>query len=167
MSNLSKSDRLAPKALIARGGEDLKIISSLMQDAVIMPSDMIYDAGARRFAVMARRYMGEAGTSFWHPKGYRIRTFLHFDQVHGVQSKDIDISGDAGPLALLSMTAGSNTDDDISGSSNADTVTLTFSGGGAIKLVVDSVDAVLTDQGTPWDALTQPRHNSSPTTDTA
>ena len=47
-----------PLRLIARGAEDVVILSSLLQDAVFPMSEMRYDRKARRFALRAGREAG-------------------------------------------------------------------------------------------------------------
>ncbi len=141
-----------PKSLIARSEDDLTVISGLMQDAAVLTTDMAFDKDARRFALFAARYMGEVGTSFMHPHGYRVRTALHFDHVKKVQARGFDLGDDKTILSLLAITA-----EETDGQA---LIALTCSGGAALRLSVDSIDAVMTDMGAPWDARRKPLHSA-------
>ena len=57
-------------------------------------------------------------------------------------------------LALLAIRA-------EPGSDGAATLELDFSGGAAIRLNVECIDAVLTDIGESWDALARPHHDEA------
>ena len=45
-----------PLNLVACDGEDLKVISAMMQDCIITASDMVFDKSMRLFAIMGNRF---------------------------------------------------------------------------------------------------------------
>jgi len=58
----SKADKNANKQalhLIARDVDDLNLISALLQDAVLLAHDMVWDEKARIFALMVNRFLWE------------------------------------------------------------------------------------------------------------
>ncbi|MDD9798427.1 MAG: DUF2948 family protein [Alphaproteobacteria bacterium] len=58
----SKADENANKQalhLIARDVDDLNLISALLQDAVLLAHDMVWDENARIFALMVNRFLWE------------------------------------------------------------------------------------------------------------
>lgn len=142
---------MTKKHLIARDQEDLTVLSALMQDAVVTPRDMAMDKPAKRFAIAARRYRWENGKKLFRPKGERIASVLQFDQVLAVQSRNMPEDRDA-PLALLSLQT-TETEKDV-------TIKLIFAGNISVRLICDSIDVLLTDQGEAWDATRRPLHDS-------
>lgn len=46
-----------PLNLVACDGEDLKVISAMMQDCIITASDMVFDKSMRLFAIMGNRFL--------------------------------------------------------------------------------------------------------------
>jgi Protein of unknown function (DUF2948) len=132
--------------LAAQDAEDLQVISAHMQDAVMLLGDMRYDRKRRRFALLANRFAWER-----QPGNERRRSGLHFDHVLSVERLKIRQTDPEGVLSLLSMAFEEK-------NAPGGIVTLTFAGGGAIRLTVDSIDAALNDLGPAWAAQNQPDH---------
>lgn len=135
--------------LAAQDGEDLEVISARLQDAVAKVGDLKYLPKARRFAAVFNRFQWENGK----PGDLRIRTGLHFDGVLSVKSKNIKMGA---PEAILSLLAISFTP--AGAEDPAGVVELTFSGGGALQLEVECLDAALADITGPWAARGRPTH---------
>jgi Protein of unknown function (DUF2948) len=132
--------------LAAQDAEDLEIISAHMQDAVMLLGDMRYDHKRRRFALLANRFAWEL-----QPAKERRRTGLHFDHVLAAVRLKIKQSDPEGVLSLLSIGFAEK-------GAPGGIITLTFAGGGAIRLTVDSIDAALNDLGPAWATERQPDH---------
>jgi len=126
---------------------DLEIISAHMQDAVITIGDIRYLKAAEKFALIGNRFLWQTQK----PPYERRRTGLSFDRVLAAQSHHIRQGADDAILSLLSISF--TPDEEPSG-----TVTLTFSGGGAISLKVECIEARLEDLGPAWETKNLPTH---------
>lgn len=135
--------------LAAQDAEDLEVISACLQDAVAKVGDLKYLPKTRRFAAVVNRFQWENGKR----GDLRVRSGLHFDGVLSVKSKNIKMGAPEAVLSLLTVRFTPNTEDDPAG-----TVELTFSGGGAIQLEVECLDAALADLTGPWAARGRPNH---------
>lgn len=143
--------------LIALDVEDLKVMSAHLQDAVVRVGDMVFLKEEKRFAAVANRFdwataLGKSGTS---SSAYeRRRTGLRFERVLGAQVYGFDLKDKSAALALLAISF------EPSGGPEAveGDVTLTFSGGGAIRLEVECLEAEMTDLGAVWAAARPPKH---------
>ncbi|MFZ5675490.1 MAG: DUF2948 family protein [Pseudomonadota bacterium] len=127
--------------------EDLEIISAHMQDAVITVGDIRYLKAAQKFALIGNRFLWETRTAPYE----RRRAGLSFDRVTAAKSHRILQGADDAILSLLSISF--TPDEAPSG-----TVTLTFSGGGAISLEVECIEARLEDLGPAWETKNLPSH---------
>ena len=145
----------APLRLIARDGEDLGVLASLVQDAVFPITDMTFDAPRRRFAVLVSRFRWEdsaaataAGRAF-----ERVRSLLVVEDVLRVRSTGIDRSERDVILSALTL-------DFAPGADGTGTLTLTLAGDGAIALEVEALEARLEDVTRPHRAASRrvPQH---------
>jgi hypothetical protein len=123
--------------LIALDGEDLPVLSAHVQDAWVRPDEIAYLPRQKRFALGAWRY-DWAGSA--HGRRERVNAILRFDRVLKVQH-----TGFYGlkPDAVLNLLAISFDENDPP----AGAVTLTFSGGAAIRLEVECLESELRDIG--------------------
>ncbi|MEO0412804.1 MAG: DUF2948 family protein [Pseudomonadota bacterium] len=144
-----------PLRLRAQDMEDLAPLSSLMQDAIVLPSDLKFDAPARRFAIAANRFRWERedkrrGLFGLRERPSRVRTILRFDYVNTVKSRGFDETS-ALPLNILTVTA-EPADPHVQ-------ILLIFSSGIDIALGCETIDATLDDVSAPWSVDTIPRHD--------
>lgn len=148
---------ITPKKLIIREPEDLKILAALLQDAALTKADLAYDKPVCRFALMANRFVWEDRGLFRRRKGWRQRCALHFNYVSGVKTQGL-IAGDENQiLSLLTITI-TPTAGSVKQSDHNITIRFIFSGSVSVQITADSLDAVLTDIGDPWEALGRPEH---------
>jgi hypothetical protein len=126
---------------------DLEIISAHMQDAVITIGDIRYLKASTKFALIGNRFLWQTQK----PPYERRRTGLSFDRVREAKSHHIRQGADDAILSLLSISF--TPDEEPSG-----TITLTFSGGGAISLKVECIEARLEDLGPAWETKNLPTH---------
>jgi len=140
-----------PLRLMAADGEDIEIVSAVLQDAVLKVGDMAYVKAERRFALVANRFVWEEGATKENGPFIRVRTGIHFDDVTGVKARNI--RQDA-PSAVLSFLAARFK----AGEDGAGEITLEFSGGGQILLEVESINATLKDISDPWRTRNKPDH---------
>jgi hypothetical protein len=129
--------------------EDLSIIASCLQDAILPVSEMAYAATEQRFVAVANRFRWERlsdGDGF-----ERIRSALSFAKVRRCQLRHIDLRDRAFLLNLLTI--------DVQAlEAGGFAVTLLCAEDRAIRLEVDDIDMLMGDYGIPWTTSAAPRH---------
>ena len=135
--------------LAAQDAEDLEVISARLQDAIAKIGDLKYLPKKRRFVAVLNRFQWENGK----PGNLRVRSGLHFDGVERVMAKNIKLGAPGAVVSLLAIRFTPAGEGDPSGK-----VELTFSGGGAMVLDVECLDAALADLTGPWAARGRPTH---------
>lgn len=145
-----------PLKLLAREPADLEILSAALQDAAGLIGDFHYERKARRFTVALNRYRWEgAGKG----RGERVRAALQIGSVLSARSRRLRMNAGDAVVSLLAL--GFEPDDDPDNPGGA--LTLTFSGGGELRLEVESIDAALADVSRPWRAAARPGHETDET----
>jgi hypothetical protein len=145
--------------LIALDAEDLAVLSAHLQDAVLRVGDISYLKRQKRFVAVANRFdwtqaeaKGTEGSPFT-----RRRTAFRFERVLDAKVSGIELGAKDTVLCLLSIEfEPTSTPEGPEGR-----VTLTFSGGGAIRLSVECIEAELTDLGAAWTTRLKPEHAGS------
>lgn len=134
-----------PLRLIARGAEDLAVISTLVQDAMLTPGQMLYAAKKRRFALGLNRFRWEdAGRAQAVGRGFeRVQTLLVVEGVQQVQSVGIDRADGVQALELLALSFAAT--DDLGG-----WLHLHLSGDADLRLKVEVLDISLRDVTRPY-----------------
>ncbi|MEM7299792.1 MAG: DUF2948 family protein [Pseudomonadota bacterium] len=143
--------------LAALDSEDLGVLSAYTQDGVLKVGDIRYSKADHRVIFEINRFVWEGAGDGKKRRTYeRRRSVLHFARVNAVRSTGIDQSHRDGVLNLLSMRFvpfDTATPDDPSG-----VVELSFSGDGTLHLLVECVEAQLTDLDASWETLGRPKH---------
>jgi hypothetical protein len=139
--------------LIALDDQDLSIVSAHVQDAVLKVSDLEFLPAAKRFLLTMNRFVWEAKSGLFRQHNERRQAVLHFDRVLGAKTSGIDRDRPAEVLSLLAVSF-------IEISKPAGIVELIFSGGGAIMLDVECIEARLADIGGAWEATSRPIHKA-------
>lgn len=136
-----------PLRLIAQDAEDLKVISTLVQDAVLPVTELQFDAKRRRFALMLNRFRWEdRAVAEQVGRAYeRVRSVLVVEDVLKVQTQGFDRTDKDQILSLLSL-------DFAPGEDGAGRVTLVLAGDGAIALEVEALEVRLDDVTRPYRA---------------
>lgn len=134
--------REAPLNLGAMDAEDLKVLSSLTQDAVFPASEMRWQRSKSRFALLLNRVRWEdRGKSRHAPE--RVQSVLMFENVQAVASQGVP-KGDADTiLSLLNITFEET-------EAPSGHLILTLAGDGAIRLSVEVIEASLKDVTKPY-----------------
>lgn len=140
-----------PLRLTIEDAEDLKIMSTVLQDAVAKVGDFAHLPAQHRFAFVANRFVWEKAADRKRGPFARVRTGCHFDDVVSVRQMNLRLDARDAVLDLLSIRFEPKAD-------GAGTVTLDFAGGGAIRLDVESVNARLADISAPWLTQARPEH---------
>lgn len=148
MTDASFEDgREAPLNLGAMDAEDLKVLSSLAQDAVFPITEMTWQPKQRRFAILLNRFRWEdKDASERRGRAYeRVQSMLLVDGVTRVASQGIDRSDTDTILSLLSV-------DFEETEAPSGFVVLTLAGDGAIRLEVEALEVTLRDVTRPYRA---------------
>ncbi|WP_374435274.1 DUF2948 family protein [Tabrizicola sp.] len=145
-----------PLRLIAQDAEDLKVLSSLVQDAVLPVTELKYDAKRRRFAALVNRFRWEDRSEAERVgRAYeRVRSVLVVEDVRKVQSFGFDRSGKDLVLSVLSISF-------EPGEDGTGRLTMILAGDGAIALDVEALEVRLDDVTRPYRAPSGkvPRHD--------
>ncbi len=143
-----------PLRLWAQDVDDLTVLSSLAQDAVLPANEMTFQSGKRRFALLLNRFRWED-----QPKAERrnrpyerVQAVLAINDVQKVLTQGVDRDKDT-VLSLLNITF-------EPAEEGTGRVILTFAGDGAIALDVECLDVTLTDVTRPYIAPSKsaPKH---------
>ncbi|NTE85407.1 DUF2948 family protein [Agrobacterium rubi] len=137
--------------LMALDGEDLSIISTHMQDSVFKLKDASFDRKHGQFLLSANRFVWENGSKKSQPKE-RCRSVFALKRVGTVRSYGFDRDNKEQVLSLLAVQFKQN------GEGPDGTVELTLSGGGAIALDVECIEAQLADVSGGWETASKPHH---------
>ena len=136
--------------LAAIDEEDLAIVSTFVQDAVLKVGDMVYLPKQSRFALAVNRFGWEAAGE--RSKTYqRRRTALVFDRVRAVRTSQIDRERPDEILELLAVRY-------LPAEAPEGTIDLCFAGGGGVQLDVECIETRLTDLGAAWSTEHKPWH---------
>ncbi len=137
-----------PLRLVAFDAEDLDVMSTNLQDALVRVAGMTYQPAQRRFALLASRFdwlAAQAGAP------QRCESGLHFDYVLATAYQGFNPAEGERLLNLLHI---SFEETDPPGGY----VILTFSGDAAIRLRVECLDAQMSDLGARWKTRRKPGH---------
>jgi hypothetical protein len=135
--------------LLAFDSEDLEVISTHVQDAVVRVGDIGYAQADRRFALLMNRFDWETG--ILANKAQRKRAAIDFGGVRAVASSGFDQNARDGVLELLALSFAET-------EAPAGIVELTFAGGATIRLTVDVLEARFQDLGAAWATKAKPQH---------
>ena len=133
--------------------EDLKVMSSLVQDAVFPITEMMWDAKTNRFGILVNRYRWEIPSSS-AVKPERVQSVLAFDNVLSIASQGINSNDKQTVLSILSLEF-------VPADETAGDLTIHLAGDGGIKLRVEALECRLKDVTRPYVApsRTTPSHD--------
>jgi len=143
--------------LVALDRDDIEVVSAHVQDALVKVADILWQPREHRFVMALKRFdwmnaVDAAGISDGVPPDYRrCRTALRFERVISCKCRDLNRTNKEATLNLLAVEFAQQ---DPPGG----TITLTFSGGGAIRLEVECLEAELVDLGEVFAAAACPDH---------
>lgn len=136
-----------PLHLVATDADDVTVLSALLQDAVLMVSDMGWTPKQRRFALLVGRFRWEdraaaeaAGRAY-----ERVRSLVVVEDVHAVRSSGFDRDAKELVLSILSVAF-------VPGEDGTGTLTFVLAGDGAVALDVEALEARLEDVTRPYRA---------------
>ena len=135
---------------IALDQDDLAVVSTHLQDAVVKVADVVWMPQDKRLVVGLNRFDWEATleprTQYWRP-----RSVLRFDRVLACKCRHVTSQDKDTVLNLLAVEFAES-------DSPAGVVTLIFSGGAALRLEVECLEAELADLGPAWATTACPGH---------
>jgi hypothetical protein len=140
--------------LVALDRDDIEVISAHVQDAVVRVADILWQPREHRFVMVLNRFdwigADDARTGA-KPEYRRCRTALRFERVLTCKCRDLSQLDKNTKLNLLAVGF-------VEGEAPAGIVTMTFSGGGVIRLDVECLEAELADLGEVFVADARPNH---------
>lgn len=135
--------------LRAEDADDLAVISSVLQDALVPLADMVHLSEERRFVMVVNRFRWEQEADGGRRKrepAERVHAMLSIHRVRRVRMRGLGRRPRTEIQALLGLVPGE------------DRIDMEFSGGGTIRVEVDAIDAALADLGEPWPTRYRPSH---------
>jgi hypothetical protein len=136
-----------PLKFVVLDEEDLEVVSTHLQDAVLKVADVLWRPREKRVVVALNRFDWESAQGR-EPEYRRRRAAL---RVLACKCRDVNPVGKDAVLNLLAVEF-SEAD------APAGVVTLTFSGGAVLRLEVECLEAELADLGPSWTAAACPVH---------
>jgi len=139
-----------PVKFVALDQDDLAVVSTHVQDALVKVSDIMWRPQERRLIIALRRFDWPSAEAA-QPQFRRCQSALRFERVNSCKCRSVNPAGKDAVLNLLAVEF-SETD------APAGVVTLTFSGGAVLRLDVECLEAELVDLGPYWPAAERPVH---------
>jgi hypothetical protein len=136
--------------LVALDKDDVEVISTHLQDAVLKVGDIIWHPAEKRLVLALNRFDWEDANG---AKGEfrRRRAALRFDRVLCVKCRHLSPTD---KNAVLNLLAVEFEESDPPGG----TVTLFFSGGGVLRAQIECLECELADLGPAWVTSSCPQH---------
>ncbi len=128
-----------PLNLGALDVEDLQVVSALVQDAVLPVTEIKWQKGQRRLALLVNRLRREERA----PQVERVQSLLVIDNVLGVSSQGVDRSDADMVLSVLAVEF-------EPGEAPEGFVTLVLAGDGALRARVEALEVSLRDVTRPY-----------------
>ncbi len=154
--------------LVALDKDDIEVVSAHVQDALVRVTDIFWQPRDHRFVMALNRFdrmnAVDAGgvkdasgvKDSYSPDYRRCRTALRFERVNSCKCRNLDQTKKGTTLNLLAVEFAER-------DGPAGAITLTFSGGAAIRLDVECLEAELADLGEVYAATTCPDHFAAAT----
>ena len=151
-----------PIRLMAKDAEDLAVIASCLQDALVPLAEMRFLKGEKRFVMLVNRFRwertdvqkadgkGDASYADASAGNQRINSGVCIDGVVAVRSRGIDREKPAKFLSLMTL-----------GLDGQSTLNLVFAGGGVIQLEIERPSVFLQDFGEAWPTQWRPDHDKA------
>jgi hypothetical protein len=145
---------MEPVKFVALDRDDLEVVSTHLQDALVKVADVLWKPQERRLVIALSRFdwLAAEGT---RPELRRCRSALRFERVNACKCRSVNPHGKDDVLNLLAVEF-SETD------APGGVVTLIFSGGGALRLEVECLECELADLGPSWPCAERPIHAEGP-----
>ena len=147
---MSKNEKNNLK-LMGENKEDLKIISTYIQDSIVNVGDIVFLEKNRIFIMLVNRFMWEIADKETHSQNKRIRCAIKFEGILKVKSKKINQKNRNKRLECLAIKCNEIL------SKNYEIIVF-FAGGSIITLISESIEVVMNDLGASWNVKYIPKH---------
>lgn len=155
-----------PLKLSCEDAEDIVVLSSLLQDALVPLAEVAWLPAERRFVLVAARFVWEECLDVTLPpeqaqiECYSRSNFgVTFETVRAVKSRGIDLAARDRILELLAIRPeGVPSPGPAPAAPAPAAVELMFAGGASIRLEAERIRAHGQDIGEPWPTRWRPRH---------
>jgi len=142
--------------LVALDRDDIEVVSAHVQDALVRVADIFWQPREHRFVMALNRFdwmtaADAKGDSSSKADYRRCRTALRFERVLSCKCRNLNQSNKDARLNLLAVEF-------VGRDPPSGVVTMTFSGGGVIRLEVECLEAELADLGEIFTADACPNH---------
>jgi hypothetical protein len=141
---------MEPVKFVALDRDDMEVISAHVQDALVKVADILWRPQEKRLVIALNRFDWLSAQSS-RPKLRRCRSVLRFDRVITCKCRSVNPVAKDAILNLLAIEF-------QEADAPAGIVTLTFSGGGVLRLEVECLESELADLGPSWPAAVRPIH---------
>jgi hypothetical protein len=145
---------MEPLKFVALDREDLEVISTHLQDATVKVADVVWRPEEKRLVIGLNRF-DWCSAEGDKPEFRRCRSALRFERVSACKCRSVNPHGKDEVLNLLAIEY-------VESDNPAGVVTLTFSGGGALRLEVECLEVELADLGPSWNVTSRPAHAEAP-----
>jgi len=136
--------------LLALNDDDLKVLSTHLQESVVLVKDIIFLKKSKTFLMMVNRFMWEDIELGIFRENKRIRCAVKFENVFEVKSRNVSQKKKDKILELLSI--------DSEVKNNKKELLITFAGNNEIILIVEEINILLDDVGLSWKVKHVPKH---------
>jgi hypothetical protein len=157
-----------PIRLMAKDAEDLAVVASCLQDALVPLSEMRFIKEEKRFVMLLNRFRWElagngakgeikgrdANFADASPGNQRTNSGLSVEGVIAVRSRGIDLAKPAKFLNLMTLGLADPAQ------AGPNTLNLMFSGDGVIQLEIEGTSVFLQDFGEAWPTQWRPDHDA-------
>jgi hypothetical protein len=153
-------DKATKLRLLARDANDVAVLSTLLQDAIIPGTDMSLDRNLNEFVIVANRFCWEVEPSVdvkssdGKPVHERRLCGIRIARVRSVQHYNWPKTLRDTLFSLLALRHVDIAEQAVEGA----VMQFEFSGGSSLRLSVDRVDIVLEDLGVGHPTSLQPAH---------
>jgi Protein of unknown function (DUF2948) len=141
---------MEPVKFVALDRGDLEVVSTHLQDALVKVADVMWRPQEKRVVIGLNRFdwLSAEGE---RAELRRCRAALRFERVTCCKCKSVNPHGKEDILNLLAVEFTET-------NCPAGVITLTFSGGGVLRLEVECLEVELADLGPSWPAKGRPVH---------
>ena len=137
--------------LIGKNLEDIKVISSHLQDSVVTVRDIVFLKQNRTFIMIVNRFMWEDVEKGFFRQNKRVRCAVKFEEVIKAECKNINQKNRNKPLECLAIKCSSVFDETYK-------INIFFAGNSVITVTSEVMDCALQDLGQPWHVKHIPIH---------
>jgi hypothetical protein len=141
---------MEPVKFVALDRDDLEVVSTHLQDALVKVADIMWRPQEKRLIVSLSRF-DWLSAERTRPELRRCQSALRFERVNSCKCRCVNPAGKDAVLNLIGVEFTETVPP-------AGAVTLIVSGGGVLRLEVECLEAELLDLGPSWPAAERPVH---------